>query len=213
MTAEALLRSGTLGRNRPLHAQAPAVRTFGNCPSTDMEPRANSRHINIAVYSADGITLIAYGTVGITLTNVDSWQGFFSAGAITQLAPLVGGTKYRLVIATDAQDIGYTVYTTHAAPSGGYYTIANYAYSPGTFPSSLPAGTGRGSTWPVQLRGCSSIRRQRLYPFRHGSHSFFHPGVTFEPFEGPFRERSNKLPLLRMTDGDLPCQLQYGIFD
>lgn len=94
--------------------------------------------VNIAVYSLNGLTRLAYGTadIGAAFTPTTfAWQGYTSPAQITQSAALVGGTTYKLyaqsVIGTDNITLGYY---SGAANATGYHTSATTG-APSAIPS------------------------------------------------------------------------------
>lgn len=102
-----------------------------------------SPFIRIMVYSANLATLFAYGTTRVAVVGGGgSWQGHQSQGVITQLAPLVGGTAYRAILATDdtAPNSGCV-----SGSSGDWAYRLSGTYTTGTPPQPLDADDGDSS--------------------------------------------------------------------
>lgn len=112
---------------------------------------SNGSTFQLGVY--DLITpfaLMAYGTSAVAMVAGPSWQGYQSAGVITQVTPLTGGHCYGVL-------------QTH--PAGGTYTVnfgdlginltsstkLNTTSYSGAMPANLPTPTGNQYTLMVRI--------------------------------------------------------------
>lgn len=115
--------------------------------TADINISTGAVNMRCAIYSSDGLTLIAQGAAAVAISGAaDSWQGHIGQANITpNPATLTGGTSYILVVTVSAG--GGTTHADATANSAKFDLVDRT----GGFPASLPAGTVGSPAWPVRV--------------------------------------------------------------
>lgn len=117
--------------------------------TADLNIAASGANMRCAIYSADGLTLIAQGSAAVAVVGTtDTWQGHIGQANITpNPVTLTGGTSYILVVSNSA---GGAVGTTHGDGTANSAKFDLIDRTTG-FSGALPAGTIASPMWPVRV--------------------------------------------------------------
>lgn len=104
-------------------------------------------YVRLAIYTADGLTLMAYGTTKEAVVNSTdvTFQGHMNSGEITVVSNLTGESDYLIVLNIS----GNQVRPRFSVMANSFYYSTSKTYYDDGFPASLPAGTGINADYQV----------------------------------------------------------------